>query len=57
MHGGTAKKKHKYIYFHGSTAPEALGLLTVEVSKSHTDTPHPVGLLWTSDQPVAEIST
>jgi hypothetical protein len=35
-----------------------LGLLVfVEVSRSHTlDTPQSVGLLWTSDQPVAEIS-
>jgi len=29
-----------------------LGLLIAEVSKSHSDTPHTVGLLWTSDQPV-----
>jgi hypothetical protein len=29
-----------------------------EVSRSHIlDTPHSVGLLWTRDQPVAEIST
>jgi hypothetical protein len=27
------------------------GLLIVEASRSHTDTPHSVGLLWTSDQP------
>jgi hypothetical protein len=34
------------------------GLLIIEVSRSHTsDTPHTVGLLWTSDQPVAETST
>jgi len=32
-------------------------LLIVEVSKSHSDTPHSVGRLWTSDQPVAETST
>jgi hypothetical protein len=30
-----------------------LGLLIVEASRSHSDTPHSVGLLWTSDQPVA----
>jgi hypothetical protein len=29
-------------------------LLTVEVSQSHSETPHPVGHLWTSDQPEAE---
>ena len=33
------------------------GLLTVKPSRSHSDTPHSVGLLWTSDQPVAETST
>jgi hypothetical protein len=32
-------------------------LLIVEVSKSHSDTPHSVGRLWTSDRPVAETST
>jgi hypothetical protein len=34
-----------------------LGLLIVEVSTSHSDTTHSVGLLWTSDLPVAETST
>jgi hypothetical protein len=35
-----------------------LGLLIIEASRSHfLDTPHSVGLLWTSDQPVAETST
>jgi hypothetical protein len=33
------------------------GLLIIEVSRSHSDTPHSVGLLWTSDQPDAETST
>jgi len=33
------------------------GLLTVEDSRSHSDTPYAVGLLWTSDQPDAETST
>jgi hypothetical protein len=33
-----------------------LGRLLLEVSRSHTDTPHSVGLLWTSDQPDAETS-
>ena len=31
--------------------------LTVEVSQSHSDTPQPVGLLWTSDRPDAQTST
>jgi hypothetical protein len=30
------------------------GLLIVELSRSHSDTPHSVGLLWTSDPPDAE---
>ena len=30
--------------------------LTDEDTRSHSDTPHSVGLLWTSDQPVAETS-
>jgi len=31
------------------------GLLII--TRSHSDTPHSVGMLWTSDQPVAETST
>ena len=31
-----------------------LGRLIVEVSRLHTDTPHSVGLYWTSDQSVTE---
>jgi hypothetical protein len=34
-----------------------IDLLTVEASRSHSDTPQSVGLLWTSDQPFAETST
>jgi len=33
-----------------------LGRLIREVPRSHTDTPHSVGLLWTSDRPVSETS-
>ena len=33
------------------------GLLIVEASRPHSDTPHSVGLLWKSDQPDAETST
>ena len=33
------------------------GLLIIETSQSHSDTPHSVGLLWTCDQPDAETST
>ena len=32
------------------------GLLVVEASRSHSDTPHTLGLLWTSDRPDAETS-
>jgi len=33
--------------------PVGQGLLIFEDSRSHSDTPHSVGLLWTSDKPVA----
>jgi len=33
------------------------GLLIAESSRSHSDTPHLVGLLWTNDQPDVETST
>ena len=32
------------------------GLLIIEDSRSHSDTPHSIELLWTSDQPDAETS-
>jgi hypothetical protein len=32
-------------------------LLNVEASRSHSGTPHSVGLLWTSDRTDAETST
>ena len=35
----------------------SLNLLTVEVSKSHSYMARSVGLLWTSDQTVAETSS
>ena len=34
-----------------------LGLLTDWASRSHPDTPHSVGLVWTSDRPVTVSST
>jgi len=37
--------------------PVGKGLLITETSRSHSDTPSLVELLWTSDQPDAEIST
>jgi hypothetical protein len=33
------------------------GLFIIEASRSDSNTPHPVGLLWTSDKPDAETST
>jgi len=36
--------------------PVGQGLLTVEASRSHSDTPHSVGLLWNSERPVADTS-
>jgi len=42
----------------GATAPGCgQGLLMVKGSRSHPDTAQSVGLLWTSDRPVAETST
>ena len=46
-----------FFFYHGATALGDQGLLIVEDSISHSDTPHSVGLLWTSDQPDAETST
>jgi hypothetical protein len=33
------------------------GFFIIEDSRSHSDTPHSIGLLWTSDRPDAETST
>jgi len=33
------------------------GLLIIETSRTHSGTPHSVGLLWTSDQPESKTST
>jgi len=33
------------------------GILIIAASRSHSDTSHSVGLLWTSDQPEAQTST
>jgi len=40
-----------------NSPPVGQGLLIVEDPRSHSDTPHMVGLLWRSDQPKAETST
>ena len=41
----------RHSFFYGRT------VLVVEASRSHSDTPHSVGLLCTSDRPIAGIST
>ena len=47
-----------FIFFSVAQQPAVnQGLLTIEASRSHTDTPYSVELLWTNDQPVAEIPT
>jgi hypothetical protein len=46
------------LYFPVAQQPKSgLGRLLLEVSRSHLDTRHSVGLLWTSDHSVAETST
>jgi hypothetical protein len=40
-----------------NSPPVGQRLLIIEASRSHSDTPHSVGLLWTSDQPDAGTST
>ena len=42
------------VIFMAQHPPVGLGPLIIEVSLSHSDTPHSVGLFWTSDQPDAE---
>jgi len=37
-------------FYHCTTAQVGQGLI-IENSRSHTDTPHSIGLLWMSDQP------
>ena len=40
-----------------NSPPVVQGPLFIEDSRSHSDIPHSVGLLWTSDQLVVETST
>jgi hypothetical protein len=46
----------KFLFYYCATAPVGQGLI-IDNSPSHTDAPHSVGLLWTSDQPDEETST
>ena len=51
------RTKHRDFFFYsGAIALFGVSLLIVRDSRSHSDTPHSVGLLWTSDQPDAETS-
>jgi hypothetical protein len=45
------------LLYHDAIAPVGQGLVIIEDSWSHSDTPNSVGLLWTSDQLVANTST
>jgi hypothetical protein len=45
-----------YVFLHCSTALVGVGLLAVEVWRSHSDTPHAVGFFRTSNRPDAETS-
>ena len=51
--------RYKMNFFFFTMAQQPLvgqDLLIVEASRSYSDTPHSVGLLWTSDQPDADSS-
>jgi hypothetical protein len=57
---GTVQSLVNCTYYFFSAAqqpPVGHSALIVVASRSHSDTPHSVGLLWTSDQPDAETST
>ena len=54
-HGCSKPKLNKsyYVFFyHDATALVGQGFLIVQDLRSHSDTPHSVGWLWTSDQPL-----
>ena len=47
----------RIFFFYGAPAPRGSGSPIVEASRSHSYTPHPLGLLWTNDQLNAETCT
>jgi hypothetical protein len=57
FHKNKGKDLARDFFFHSSTALVGLDLLTDEVSRSYSDTPHLVGLLWPGHRPIAEKST
>jgi len=46
-----------YDLFHGAIAHRGQGSIIFEASRSHSDTPHSVGLLWASNQASVETFT
>jgi hypothetical protein len=46
-----------YFFFVAQQPQVGQGLLVIETSLSHSDTPHLVGLLWASEKTIAENST
>ena len=49
--------RHVCLFYHGATALVGQDLFIIEASRSHSDTPHSVELLWKSDHPDAGNST
>ena len=47
---------YSFFFFLAQQPPVDQGNLNLEASRSHSDAPHSVELLWMSDQLVAEIS-
>jgi hypothetical protein len=47
----------RIIFIMAQQPPVGQGLFFIEYSRSHSETPHSVGLLWTSDKLVTETST
>jgi len=47
----------RHTFFYGKLPLVGQGLFFSEALPSHSDTPHSVGLLWTSDQPDGHMST
>jgi hypothetical protein len=50
-------KRADLFFFRGKIAPVCQGLLSIEASRSNSNTTHSVGFLWKSDQSFAETST
>ena len=53
----TTNKWNQFLFSWLDSPPAGQGLLSIEDSRSHSHTPHSVGILWNSDQPDAETST